>query len=209
MSPALMCAFAAATAAMNSRSVMLAAACENAPGLSGASRPPRSALTTRARNACRSLSDAGVQQRDAPRQMIEHEQRFGCDVHRLRQTFELPGVVGQPLEEAHDVIAGRADEAAVERNAVDFRMQRRRAAEHVAHQRKPLGGVRGAFGRLAVDGEPVGVQLDGDAASQPDERVTRQAFTALDAFEQEARAERFELHVRRYRGIEIGGDVER
>ena len=209
MSPALMCAFAAATAAMNS-----------ALGHARRSLRERSGLVGRFEAAAQRFDDpraqrlpfalgAGVQQRDAPRQMIEDEQRFGCDIHRLGQAFELPGVVGQPLEEAHDVIAGRADEAAVERDAVDFRMQRRRAAEHVAHQRKPLGGVRGAFGRLAVDGEPVGVQLDGDAASQSDKRVPRQAFTALDAFEQEARAECFELHVRRYRGIEIGGDVER
>ena len=48
---------------------------------------------------------ARVQQRDAPRQVIEHEQRFRRHVHALRQTRELGTVARQLLEEADDVVA--------------------------------------------------------------------------------------------------------
>ena len=103
---------------------------------------------------------ARVQQRDAPRQVIEHEQRFGRDVDGLRQAVALGAIRRQAFEEAHDVVARRADEAAVEWNAVDLRLQQRRALERAAHHRLPFGRVRGSALGLAVDREPVRIQLD-------------------------------------------------
>ena len=152
---------------------------------------------------------ARMQQRDAAREVIEHEQRLGRDVHGLRQAGELFGVRRKPFEEAHDVIARRADEPAVERDAVDLRLQERRARHGAAHHRLPFAGVRRPALGLAVDREPVGVELDGHGLAETDERVACEPLAALDALQQESRLERLQLHVRRYRGIEIGGDVER
>ena len=104
---------------------------------------------------------AGVQQRDAARQVVEHEQRFGRDVGGLRQPVALGAIRRQALEEAHDVVAGRSHETAVERNAVDLRLEQRRALESAAHHRLPLGRVRGSALRFTVDREPVRVKLDG------------------------------------------------
>src|SRR5512138_59328 len=150
-----------------------------------------------------------MQQRDAPRKVIEDEQRLGGHIHALRQAGELALVRRQPLEEAHDVIARGADEAAVERDALDLRLQRRRAVEHAAHQREPFGGVLGPLLALAVDREAIGVELEREARAEPEERVAGEPFAAFHALEQETRVERLQLHVRRYRRIEIGGYVER
>src|SRR6188472_4339436 len=162
MSPALMCALPFATAAACSRTVMLASAGENLPGRSGASRPPRSALTMSLRSAWRARSSPA------------------CSSATRRQA----------LEEAYDVIAGRADEPAVERDALDLRFQERRALESATHHRLPLRRARGSRLSLAVDGEPVRIDLERHGLAQTDERVTCEPLAALDALEQKARLER-------------------
>ena len=81
--------------------------------------------------------------------------------------------------------------------------------KRAAHHREPLGRALGALLGLAVDLQAIGIELERERFTEADERVAREALAALDALEQEARLERPELHVGRYRGIEIGRDVER
>src|SRR5882672_6810972 len=137
MSPALMCALALATASTYSGSVMLAAAFEK-PSCGANSMPPRSAFTISARSRWRSLS--------VPE----------CS-SATRRAVELAVVRRQALEKADDVVARGADEAAVERNAVDRRRELGRSRERVAHQREPFAGILRAHPRLTVDDEPIGM----------------------------------------------------
>ena len=188
---------------------MLASARANLPGPIRRVEPAAQRLhDLRAQRLAVALG-ARVQQRDAPRQVIEHQQRLGRDVDGLRQPMQLRVVRRQALEESHDVVARGADEAAVERDAVDLRLQQRRAVERVAHHRGPLGRVRRPLLALAVHREAVGIQLERQCLAEADERIAREPLAALDALEQEARLERLELHVGRYRRIEIGRYVER
>ncbi len=195
---------------MNSRSVMLAAACENAPGCVGRVEAAAQRLDDSRAQRLPFALGAGVQQRDAPRQMIEHEQRFGCDVHGLGQTFELRGrcrATARRSARRHSRSCRRGRRRTGCRrfpDAASARGRARRASARATRRRS-----RAVWPALPSMVSRSACSSTVTRLAQADERVARQAFTALDAFEQEARAERFELHVRRYRGIEIGGDVER
>jgi len=103
---------------------------------------------------------ACVQQRNAAREVVEDQQGFRRHVHRLGEAFELAAVRRQPLEEAHDVVARGADEAAVERDAIDLGRERRSSMQHVAHERKPAGRIARPRLVLTVDREPIGIELE-------------------------------------------------
>ena len=61
---------------------------------------------------------------------------------------------------------------------------------------------------VAVDAQAVAVHADLERIAEAEERIARQSLAALDTLEQEARAQRLQLQVRRYRGIQIGRNVE-
>jgi hypothetical protein len=150
-----------------------------------------------------------VEQRHAPRQMIENQQRLRRDVAALRQARQLGAIGRQPLEVADDVVTGGADQAAAERYPVDRRPELGALVERSAHQVAPLVGAGRPRPALAVDDDMIRIQRQRQAFTEPEERIPGEALPAFHALEQESRFERSELHVRRYRRIEVGGDVER
>jgi hypothetical protein len=62
---------------------------------------------------------------------------------------------------------------------------------------------------LTVDADRAVVHTHLDRVTEPQERIPREPFAALDALEQEARLQLGELQVSRYRCIQVGGDVKR
>ena len=65
-------------------------------------------------------------------------------------------------------------------------------------------------GRMhAADAQARGVQTHFQAIAEADEGISRQPLASLDAFQQKSRPKGFELQIRRYRRIEIGGNVKR
>jgi len=62
---------------------------------------------------------------------------------------------------------------------------------------------------LAADHEPARIEPHLEAIAEADEGEASEPLTALDALEQEARAERGQLHERRYRRVQITRNVER
>ena len=168
-----------------------AAAREKSPGLSGASRPPRSALTTCARSAWRSLSVPACSSATRRVRWSNTSSDSGATYTACGRPGELGAVRRQPLEEPHHVVAGRADEPAVERNAVDLRLEqsargRARRASARATRRAFVG--RGSACRSIVSRS--GCSSTRQRLAEADERVAREALAALDALEQKARLER-------------------
>ena len=85
-------------------------ACHAGPGT-----PPRSARIDLASQRRALRRGACVQQRSAPREVIEHEQRTRREIVRVGRVVAGVRRVGQALEIAHEVIARCADETAVQR----------------------------------------------------------------------------------------------
>jgi hypothetical protein len=114
----------------------------------------------------------------------------------------------QPLEETHHVISGEADQATGERHARYLRLRPRRHGERAPQLLEQLR--LGARHRqpLAADDETVQVQPDLQAIAEADEGIPREAFTALDALEQEMRPERRQLGVGRDGRVQVTCDVE-
>ncbi len=141
------------------------------------------------------------------RDVIENQQRGGRHVVQQRRPVRRPAG-GQPLEQAHDVEAGVADQAAGERHAGAVGLRPRRRRECRAQHREQLRAVDRRREPPPVEREAAGVELDVERVAEADERIAAEPFAALDAFEQESRPERRKLQVRRDRCVEIARDVE-
>ena len=85
---------------------------------------------------------ARVQQRGAPREVVEHQKRARRDVMRVGAVVDRRGARRQALEVAHQVVARDTDEPAVQRKAVAVRFGTRRPRERCA-QRAEQGGLVG------------------------------------------------------------------
>ena len=115
---------------------------------------------------------------------------------------------GQPLEVAHHVIGGVADQAPGERHAREVGPRLRRGGERRAQAREQLGTVGRRRAALGPDRETRLIEPHLEPVAEADEGIAAEPLAALDALEQEARRERAELHERRDRRVEITGDVE-
>ena len=149
-----------------------------------------------------------MQQRDAAREVVEYQQRLRCEVVSLRRGFDDARVRRQPLEVAHEIVTGNADQAAGQWHTGNSRARLRRIRERLAQclQQFVLVARRGT--RAAVDREAELVEPNLGAFAEADERIAREALAALDALQQEARLERFELEIRRHRRVQVGSNVE-
>ena len=149
----------------------------------------------------------GVQERDAAGHVVEDQEGGGRHVVQQRQPFRPPAG-GQPLEEADDVEACVADQAAGERHAGAFRLKAGRSAERGAKDREEFRACHRCRKLPAVERESVAVELEVERVAEADERIASEALAALDALEQEARPEGRELQVCRDRCVEIARQVE-
>jgi hypothetical protein len=186
---------------MNSASLMLARGASWCPARRNGT-PPRQRLHQLAPQCEPFGLGARMQQRRAPRQVIEHQQRLRRDPESLRK---IVPVAGDPLEAAHDVVGRDPHEAAVEGQA-GLGRQGRGGGERGAQP-----GQQAVIQRVgpAAEVQAGAIEAHGQGIAEADERVTSQALRALHAFQQETRPERRQLHVRRNRRIQVGGDVER
>ena len=178
------------------------------PAISAGTAPRNARMTSR-RRLCRSASRAVVQQCDAARQMVEYQKRAGGDVVCMRGRCVLETAPRQSFEVAHGVIRRVADQAAGQRHAGNFRPGLRCPRERCAQGVQEFGFAAGPRRVRIADVQARGIQPHFETIAESDERIARQPFAALDALEQESRAKRRELQIRRHRRIEIGCNVER
>ena len=142
-----------------------------------------------------------MQQSDAARQMIEHEQGAWRDVMQIRKWIGIRSLLRQLLEEAHQIIRSVADEPSRERQSdgtatgiAGHRTWRLREGcaqcgqqfMLVARQRLPR----------PVTVQAVRIETDLHGIAEADERIACQTLAALDALEQEVRLECRELQER-------------
>ena len=82
-----------------------------------------------------------MQQRDAARQVIEHQQRTRRHVMQCRHAIGGRDPLGQMLEEAHDIVGREAHQAAGQRHAGDLRFGARRGSQRGAQLVQQFRGV--------------------------------------------------------------------
>jgi hypothetical protein len=151
---------------------------------------------------------AVVEQRNAARQMVEHQQRTWRYVVRVRRLSVGEAAARQALEVAHGVVGGVADQAAEQRHAGYRRQRPRRLRQGGAQGIQELNMGCGPRRIDAVDIQAGGVQPHLETIPESDERIACEPLAAFDAFQQEPRAKRRELQIRRDRRVEVGCDVE-
>ena len=150
---------------------------------------------------------AGMQHRNAARQVIEDKHGARRHIVHQRRTGHGAGVRRQLLEPAHDIVGRITHEATRERHMRDLGLRARDACERSAQARKQRVAVGGHLAAHAIEVERVAVEPELHAVAKPDEGVTAQPLPALDALEQETRLEGTELHERRDRRIEVTRNV--
>ena len=128
-----------------------------------------------------------MQQRDAARQVVEHQQRCRGGKRGVGHAGLRLGVSRQFLEQAHDIVARNADEAAGERQLLDVGLRHGRERQGLAQCAQVLGLAGGPGSRVAVDGEGIRVHANLEGVAKAQERVAREPLAALDALEQVAR----------------------
>ena len=152
---------------------------------------------------------AGMQERNAARQVVEHQQRARRDIMGVRSFRGLQAAAREPLEVADRVVGGVADETAEQRHAGHLRQGLRGLGEGGAQGVEKLS-VRFRPGRSdAADMQARRIEPHFQAIAEADEGIAREPLAALDAFQQEPRAQSAQFHIGRHRRVEVGGDVER
>ncbi len=151
---------------------------------------------------------AGVQQRDAARQVVEDQQR--ARRHVMQDGCARAPLVAhrQALEEAHHIVGREADQSAGQRHAGQNGQRSRRPRQGLAQAAEQLITVGRHRIVVAADGQRPRVEAHLQPIAEADERVAREPLAALDALEQEAGLERGELGEGRDRRVQITCDVE-
>ena len=153
---------------------------------------------------------AVVQQSDAARQVIEHQQGARRDVMRVRRLGGIETAARHALEVAHRIVGRVAHQSAEQRHARQFRQRLRRLRQRARRAFKNSSlRCRPAVNGTPPKCEPGGIEAHFETIAESDERIARQPLSALDAFEQESRPKRRELQIGRHRRIEIGCNVKR
>ncbi len=150
----------------------------------------------------------GVQQRRAPREVVEHQERARREVMRVRTIVDGRRARRQALQITDEVVARYTHEPAVQREAVAARFRAGRLRERGSQRAEQSGLVGRPRLHLGPDAQSVGIETELEAVTETDEGVTRQPFAALNAFQQKARPEGLQLEKGRDRGVEVSCDVE-
>ncbi len=149
-----------------------------------------------------------MQQRDATRQVIEHQQRRRRDERGVRDAGLRRRVLRQALEQPDDIVARHTDQPAGKRQVV-VGHRSRSELERLSQRIEVLMLVLRARARLAVDGKRCRVHAHLHRIAEAEKRIPGQALATLDALQQEAWPHRFQLQKSRDRGVQVGGYVKR
>ncbi len=149
-----------------------------------------------------------MQQRHAASEMVEHQQGSRREVVRFRSGLGLRDTRRQALEAAHQIVARGTHQAARQRHPGNLRTGLWRTRQGTAQCTQQLGlGLR-RRPDAPVDAQAPVIEPDLEAIAEADERIARQPFAALDAFQQKAGLERLEFQIGRDWGVQVCGDVE-
>ena len=119
--------------------------------------------------------------------MVEYEQRRRRAERGIRNVGLRQCQCRQSLEQADDVIAGHADEAAGKRQTIDVRFRAGCLFERSTQHVEVFVLRRRARQGLIADTQPVGRHNEIQRVAEAQERIACETLAALDALKQEAR----------------------